>query len=192
MEDLNLEEMRSQIAVLKDKLDKQEIVSDHLLREIIKAKRGDIDKTKRVTYGAAIFCIIVYPLTALTSIWSWAFAIATSFMMILCLVATIYMHRPVDRLNFMTDDLATVARVMAKFKRQYDNWLHYITPALSIPWLVWACYEFAWKHVPEGTSPLVGIGPLLVGAAIGGIIGYFYHRKAVNAAKSIISQIEEE
>jgi len=34
--------------------------------------------------------------------------------------------------------------------------------------------------------------PILIGAAIGGLIGYHWHCKAVDAADNIIRQIEEE
>ena len=193
MEDTNLEleMMRSQIDTLKQHLDKQEIVSDQLIRGIARLNTKDIRYTKRMVFGAAAFCIVIYPISALTHIWSPAFAIATCVMMLFCVVGTYVIHRPVEQLNLMNDDLATVARVMSKFKKDYDNWLRYVTPTLLIPWLGWACYEMAWKNAPAGSNPLWLILPLLVGAAIGGLIGYRYHRKAVDAAQNILDQIEE-
>ena len=192
MEEQIFDKMRMQIANLKENLSKQEIISDKLIREVMKMKNKDIRYTKNTTYGAAVFCIIIYPLITLTHIWSWAFALATCIMMIFCIVATYYIHHPVDKLNYMTTDLATVARTMAKFKKQYNDWLRYVTPALLIPWLCWACYEFAWKNAPAGTNPIWMSIPLIVGTILGGLIGYLYHRKAVNAAQSILEQIQEE
>ena len=186
---MNFEELRNQFAILKDQLNKQEIVSDHLLRETMKMKTGGISETKRIVYGGAVLCLIMYPITYFTHMWSLAFTIATCLMMVFCVVATWYIHKPVEQLNFMQDDFATVARVMARFKKQYDDWLHYVTPALIIPWLAWACYEFAWKHAPEGINPLWLCLPLIAAAAIGGLIGYYYHRKAVNAAQDILDEI---
>lgn len=46
MEDLDYIEMRQQMAVLKEHLDNQEIVSDQLLREVMKMKTKDINYTK--------------------------------------------------------------------------------------------------------------------------------------------------
>lgn len=40
------------------------------------------------------------------------------------------MHKLVEQFNFMQDDLATVARFMTRFKKQYNDWLHYVAPAL--------------------------------------------------------------
>ncbi len=190
MEDKNFEELRNQFALLKTQLDKQEIVSDRLLRETVKLRSKDIRYTKNTVYGAAAFCLITYPICYLMQMWSLAFTIATCFMMMFCVLGTYYIHRPVEQLNLMRDDLATVASTMSRFKKQYNNWLYYITPTLMIPWLAWACYEFAWQHAPEGVNPWAMSLPLIIGAAIGGLIGYMYHRKAVNAAQDIIDEIE--
>jgi len=54
---------------------------------------------------------------------------------------------------------------------KYEDWLHYVAPALIIPWLVWACYELAWKNAPEGINPVWLRIPLIDGAAIGGLVG---------------------
>ena len=191
MEEQYFEEMRQQMAALKEQLNKQEIVNDHLIREIMKVKTKDISKTKNFCIVAAIIAFLTFPLNSVTNSWSWTFTAATGAMVLFCLVATIYIHRPVDRLNYMTCDLATVARVMARFKKQYDNWLHYVSPSILIPWICWASYEFAWKNCPEDMNPLWLMLPVIIGATIGGLVGYYYHRKAVNAAKDILRQIEE-
>ncbi len=190
MEDKNFEELQRQFAILKQQLNKQEIVSDHLLRETMKLKTKDINKAKRTTYFAAVFCLLCYPLLYFTHAFSLAFTIVTCVMMVFCFVATYYIHRPVDELNLMREDFTTVARVMAKFKKQYDYWLLYVTPILMIPWLAWACYEFAWQYAPEGVNPWFMAISLIIGAAVGGLIGYYYHRKAVNAAQDILNEIE--
>lgn len=187
-----LEELRNQFDILKQELKKQEIVSDRMLRTTMKSKNKDISMAKREVYVAAVMCLLFIPLTCYTKVWSLAFAIATCVMMLFCIAATIYIHKPVDKLNFMKDDFSTVARVMAKFKRQYDNWLRYVAPALMIPWLTWACYELAWKHAPAGSNPWLLCIPLIIGAVIGGLIGYYYHNKAANAAQDIIDEIEEK
>jgi len=190
MEDKNFEELQNQFAILKEQLNKQEIVSDRLLRETMKLKAKDISKTKKITYMAAVFCLLIYPLLYFAHTWSLAFATATCVMMVICIAATYYFHRPVENLDLTRDDFASVANVMARFKKQYNNWLYYVTPTLLIPWLAWACYEFAWQYAPEGVNPWAMSIPLIVGAVIGGLIGYNYHRKATNAAQDIIDEIE--
>ena len=63
---MNFEEMRNQFAILKDQLNNQEIVSDHLLRNAMKKRNRDISSTKRMVYGCAVFCLFFYPLNCLT------------------------------------------------------------------------------------------------------------------------------
>ncbi|MCR5513538.1 MAG: hypothetical protein K6F43_08260 [Prevotella sp.] len=189
MEEMNFEELRSQFAILKDQLKKQEIVSDHLLRMTMKSKRGNINNTKRSCYVAVVLALLLTPLNYYINAWGLAFSIVTCLMLLFCAAATYYMHKPVDDLNFLTDDFATVARVMARFKKQYNQWLYYVTPVI-IPWVGWACYDYGWKHAPEGVNPLWMCVPLLIGAVIGGAIGLYYHFKAVNAAQDILDQIE--
>lgn len=191
MEEKDFEELRNQFAILKDQLNKQEIVNDHLLRETMKNKNRDIDSTKRMMYVCAGICLVAFQLNYYIHTWSLPFTIATLLMVLCCTIATYYIHKPVDKLNFMRDDFATVARVMAKFKKQYNDWLHYVTPVIVIPWIAWACYDLAWSKALEGINPIWMCLPVFIGAAIGGIVGYAYHRKAVNAAQDIMAQIEE-
>lgn len=191
MEDMKLDEIRNQFAILKEQLNKQEIVSERLLRETMKTNNKSISDTKRMVSVCGVMCLVLYPLSYFTHVWSLAFAIGTCLMVIFCVAATYYIHHPVERLNFMKDDFSTVARVMAKFKKDYHNWIVFVTPTLLIPWLSWACYEVAWKHAPKGSNPWLMSLPIIIGAVIGAVIGYRYHRKAVNAAQNIIDEIDE-
>lgn len=189
--DFNFEEMRSQIAILKNKLNNQDIVTNKLLREIMHSKKSDIDKTKRLQIICAFLSFIIFPFETYLGVLSMEFSTATCLMIFFCLACTFYIHRPVDRVNLMTENLATVAEIMERFKHHYDMWIRYVTPTLIIPWLALACYEFGWKNAPDGINPWLLCVPLFIGAAIGLFIGITYHNKAVNAAKSIMDQIRE-
>lgn len=193
MEEMDFEEMRDQFAILKEQLDKQEIVNDRLLRKAIKAKsQQHINQSKTRVWVAAVLALLLFPLSYLSQMWSLPFAIVTCVIVLASLFFTSLIHRPVEKLDFMNDDLAFVAKVMAKFKRQYNNWLRYVFPTVIFPWLAWACYESAWKRHPEGANPWIMSIPLIVGAAIGALIGYHFHRKATNAAQDILDEIEEK
>jgi ABC-type uncharacterized transport system permease subunit len=191
MEEMNFEEMRNQYAILKQQLKNQEIINDHLLRKTMKDRKNAINSTKILEYVCVALCILLYPLLYFDGMFSLAFLIATCLMVLFCAVATWYMHRPVDELNFMRDDLSTVARVMARFKKQYNQWLYFVAPLLIIPWGAWACYEFAWKNAHDGIYPWAMTIGLIVGALIGLAIGLYFHFKAVNAAQDIIDEIED-
>ena len=88
MEEQYFNEMRQQMAALKEQLDKQEIVSDRLIREIMKAKTKDIRSTKNVCYVCVVIAFICFPLNSFTETWSWTFTAVTALMLIFCLAAT--------------------------------------------------------------------------------------------------------
>lgn len=190
MEEMNFEEIRNQFAILKDQLNNQEIISDRLIRETMKIKHKDISDSKRTMYLCAVISLSFYPLNAMVHAWSNTFTIVTCLLILLCAAGAYYIHKPVEELNLMRDDFSSVARVMARFKKQYNDSMCYLAPVIIIPYFLWACYEFAWKGSPAGTITWQNVVLLLAGAAIGGLIGYYYHSKAVNAAQDIIDEIE--
>lgn len=192
-ENTTIEELRNQIALLKQKLDNQEIVNDRMLRMTMQTKVNTIiHRMERRSIASAVFVILMFPVMYFFIGFHLVFCIFTSLMMLFCISATLYMHRPMHKTDFMSADLATVAYEMTRLKRRYKNWLHYVTPTLLFPWLLWGCYEYCQvNHVdPLSKEGFMIYFPLLVGSAIGGVIGYTWHRKAVNTAESIIHQIE--
>lgn len=191
MKEMDFEEMRNQFAILKEQLQHQEIVSDRLLRETMKAKKNAINSAKRLTYGCVIFCLLIMPLNYFAHSWSLPFTIGTCVLMLFCAALVHYIHQPVDELNLMKDDLSTVAHVMAKFKKQYNQQLYYWSPVILIPWTIWACHDFISMHNIEAHHRWLLVIPILVGEAIGLGIGLHFHFKAVNAAQDIIDQIED-
>lgn len=191
MEEKDIIEMRRQLACLQEKLSNQQIVSDRLLRESMKNKVSVIKHGETASYVAAILSLLLYPVLAYEGIFSVSLCIATCLMLFFCLAATLYIHHPVNRTDLMTADLATVASIMDRFVRQYDAWLHYVAPALLLPWITWTCLDWLKHNINLDINPLLILLPVLVGCVIGGFFGYMSHRKTVNAAKSILRQIEE-
>lgn len=193
-ENKELNELRNQIAVLKQKLNKQEIVNDRMLRQAMQSTVDNVIKRVEIkTLACCIFAMVLFTALHFTTGLDLAFCICTSIMMLFCIAATVYFNRPMHKTDLMNADLATVAKEMAQFKRRNDMWLRYVTPTVTIPWLAWAYYEYC---TMSGIEPLSKDGlilgsSLLVGAIVGTIIGYTWHRKAVNTAESIIKQIEE-
>ena len=57
-----LEEMRSQISILKQQLEKQNIINDTHIRNSMKSKANDLHKTIRGTVGGGIFAILYCPI----------------------------------------------------------------------------------------------------------------------------------
>ena len=187
---MNFEEMRNQFAIFKEQLAKQEIVSDRLLRETMKAKNKDISYVKKFVYWLTPIGILLYLPLYFTHLTSLAFVIVTCLIFVAGVVFTYYIHKPVDNLNFMTDDFASVARVMTKYNKQKKQ-MHFAMLPAMLPWFAWACYEIVWKHNFPTTFSWELTISMIIGGVAGGIWELCVERKGTNAAKEIIDEIEK-
>lgn len=183
-----LETMRAQIALLKEKLDKETIVSDKLLRDTMRHKARNINANAWVSVGASIF-VIFWALTFLPiEGFSWWFVGATILMMLVCDFFTWKYHKDVNA-KTMNSDLLTVAKVMKQLRDNYKKWLKYSIGLIAV-WFVWFAVENC-ILLSDWRVALFMIIALLVGLAIGGFIGLKMHNSVIRNAEEIISQIEE-
>ena len=134
-----LETMRAQIALLKDKLDKETIVSEKLLRDTMRHKARNINANAWISVAASIF-VIFWALTTVPSMgFSWWFVGATILLMLVCDFFTWKYHKDVNA-KTMSGDLLTVAKVMKKLRDNYKKWLKYAIVMIAV-WFVWLSVE---------------------------------------------------
>ena len=184
----DLETMRAQIALLKEKLDKETIVSEKLLRDTMRHKARNINTNAWISVAASIFVIIWAVAYIPKEGFSWWFAGATVLMMLVCDFFTWKYHKDVNA-KTMSGDLLTVAKVMKKLRDNYKKWLKYSIAMISV-WFVWLSIEFC-IQLNDWRLAVVMIIALLIGLAIGGFIGLKMHNSVIRNAEEIISQIEE-
>lgn len=190
-QEMNFDEMRNQIAILRNKLDQQEIVNDRLIRSTMQTKVNKMNNNELRVIILGAFCIVLYPCMHYAIHISWALTFATIAMMLFTIIATILIHRPLHKADLMSDNLSTVSGIMARFKHQYDQWLHYVCPTIITPWLAWFCYEYTQITGLTGTARWCMIGFILLCGFIGFVIGYTMHRRTVNLAEDVMRQIGE-
>ena len=183
-----LETMRAQIALLKDKLDKETIVSEKLLRDTMRHKARNINANAWISVVASIF-VIFWAFTFLPSEgFSWWFIAATILMMLVCDFFTWKYHKDVNA-KTMSGDLLTVAKVMKQLRDNYKKWLKYSIAMIAV-WFVWFAIEYC-IQLSDWRVAVIMIIALLIGLAIGGFIGLKMHTAVIRNAEEIISQIEE-
>ena len=183
-----LETMRAQIALLKDKLDKETIVSDKLLRDTMRHKARNINANAWISVAASIF-VIFWALFYLPGEgFSWWFSGATILMMLVCDFFTWKYHKDVND-KTMSGDLLTVAKVMKQLRDNYKKWLKYSIALIAV-WFTWLSIEFCIR-LNDWRLAVIMIIALLIGLAIGGFIGLKMHKSVIRNAEEIISQIEE-
>ena len=184
-----LEEMRSQIGILKEKLEKQNIVNEQHIRRSMKSKMSSINRTIAGTIIAGSFALPYCTWFFWSQDLSKLFIVATAIMLTVCLGLTILQQVRLKNLDFSDSNLVETAEELSKVKKHYSEW-HWVALPMIIIWLGWLMYEMISKM---GTEPYI-IGfccGAAVGAIIGGIIGFRINRKVIRKTGEILEQIEE-
>lgn len=184
-----LEDMRSQITSLRNKLEEQAIINEAHIRNSMRSKMSDISRTIAGTIIAGAialpYCIWFFWSQGLST----TFVISTGIMLTLCLGLTILQQVRLRSLDFSKGNLVETAAKLSRIKKHYREWQWVAVPML-IAWFGWLMYEIINKL---GNEPYVigfccGAG---MGGIIGGIIGFRINRKVIRKTSEILSQIEE-
>lgn len=184
-EQQELESLRSQMDLLRKKLEQETIVNEKLMRETMKSRVSTINRQGWISIIAALLVIIWTPL--FFSMLSMAFVIATIVFMAACAMFTLFIHNQVKERQLMSEDMRTVANKMKSLKKKYQ-WSTIVEIALVIPWCVWFCIEMVQTTGMPWQTIAISVA---VGAIIGGIISWKMYRKVIDNCDAIIQQIEE-
>lgn len=184
-----LEEMRLQLGILKDKLEKQNIVNEKHIRNSIKAKASDVNRIIRRTIFGGIFAVIFCPLWCIFNDLSLAFTIVTAVMLVVSLAATICQNVILGRVDFSQSNMVEIATELGRIRKHYIEWSKIVAPLMVIPWLVWAMYELS--KIKDGPDTLILCVAAGIGGLIGGLIGFSINRKVIRKVDEILEQVKE-
>lgn len=181
-----LDELREQIALLKDKLREQELINE---RSIMLVTQKGINKLNRqgvIMTAFALFAVVYCSWAFHRFGFSDGFVIGTTIFLGVCALVTAYAHLKLRSIDVASGNLVEIASRLLKFRKIYSNWHFYTVPAL----LVWCyfLYKDAYRMLnnPEGFL-LAGI----VGGTIGGAIGLWRHFKTLREADKAIANIKD-
>ena len=184
-----LDEMRSQLGILKDKLEKQTIINEKHIRNSIKSKASDMNKIIGGTIFGGVFAVIFCPLWCILSDLSLAFTIVTTVMVVVSLAATIYQKVILGRVDFSQGNMVEIATELGRVRKHYIEWSRIVAPLIVIPWLAWTMYELTKvEDAPDVLILCVSVG---VGGLIGALIGLSINRKVVRKVDEILNQVKE-
>lgn len=182
-----LEQMRKEYDLLKNKFAQQSIVNERLLKESMKRKLTWLDKEEREEYiyaGVAIALSPSFHLAFNASGWFIAF---TVLLMLFCAFMNWWMHRNVHARHIEQQDLLTVAKNVKQLRKGYVDWLKWSLPLLVV-WAGWLAYEVVRNLDRDPWPMMIGLG---IGVAFGMLIGLRYRSKAIKTCDELIKQIEE-
>lgn len=184
-----LEELRAQMAVLKDKLSREEIVSERLLRQTMKGHVRFINSQAWIGSIACLFVIGMMPeLSEQFGLSLWL-VIYTTAMMLFSMGATLFEHRGVSP-DMMNGNLLDVAKRMRKLKKDYQNWKYIGYPMVAV-WFIWFSAEIVVNSHVNRNMAISLLSGLLAGGIIGVFLGFKMQKKTISTIDEIISQIEE-
>ena len=184
-----LEEMRSQVAILKNKLDKQTIINDAHIRNSMTNKKSDMTRIIATT-------IIIGALSMPYCTWiftkfgfSLYFIVASDIMLAVCIVLTLKQRYTLQNLDFSQGNLLDVTAKLNTVKTHYHEWIKTAIPMIVV-WVSWFIYEVL-KHMEPGSMRTGIISGALVGVVLGGYFGFRVNRKIVDKSNELLAQIKE-
>lgn len=184
-----LEEMRQQLSLLKEKLSQQEILNDQLVRQAIEGKVryiGCFSRRKRIWLVMSILIIPGIMVSAVgMPLW---FALATAaFFAISLIYHEVFMeHISTDDIN--RHGLAEVSRKALLIKQQGARWLWIGIPGVLI-WLVTFAYLVLQRTDYEDQGQYILYG-MAFGLLIGATLGYIMYRRQQRMIDDLRESIE--
>lgn len=187
-ENFEFEDMRRQMQTLKNKLNQQEIVNDHIVRRSMRNEVNNITHRYYIVMALAVLMIpyFYWVFIKLTG-FSMAFWIGTSIFMLICAGATYYNLSKINDPGLINHNLVEARKQVASAKKFDSDWLMFGIPALIL-WFGWFVYE-VYQLDHDLANGLFWGG--CVGGVIGAICGFKIHFKTQRQYQDIIDQIED-
>lgn len=162
-----LELLRQQMNVLKEKLDAQEIVNDRLVAKSMRKEMSWIKKYIYVQFALIPFVALIWVgVKYILGLSWWNY----SFLMLVCVISVYVDYvinvKALSNADYHKNNLIETARKLVKMKRQRTIQM-IVEILLLILWLIWTILE-----VNSAQSTATGLRQsLLQGGIIGGYIG---------------------
>ena len=173
------QEMQQQLQQLRAQLNSQQIVSDRLLRQVIKQSERRLKRNYYSPMFMGIFGLLIAPMLPCLVGLSTPIVIAYVLFMLIAIIIVIVLGR---RIPDMGDNLVDTAKKMAKFRRIFANmWKYELLPTLVLILLI------LWEMRSDFRMIVSGI----VGGLIGSMIAWRIRRNVLTESDSIIAQIED-
>lgn len=192
-----LEQMRSQLEILREKLSKQEIVNDRMLRYSMKASMSWINKYRWISLFAVPFVAFCFlPMAAQGQI-SWLLYGFTILFVAASVIADWFINRLSDNM-IMNGNMMEISQKLINMKRLRRNQT-IIGMILALMWVIWLLFEVYNNGVnglAEGDPDMriyykefmISIG---VGAIVGAVIGLSIFFKMQRTNEQLIQQIKD-
>ncbi len=182
-----LEELRSQVAEFKNRMEKQEIVNQQMMKQ---AMTAHVSWIKNFNVGADVVCLFFMPLLAffLRSIGcSWAPFIVILIILIAELIFNIWNTRSISTKYLMADDVLTYRQRLIKFK-QRERWQTMIEVPLLVLWVFWINFDGPGRTSQDQTELVIRF---IIALVIGFGRGFYIYYREMRSLNKAIKEIDE-
>ena len=185
-DNMELTELREQVALLKEKLMRQQIISEQNI--IAAAQKGisQLNKAGNIWGIFGIFAVVYCSWSFHRFGFSDGFVIGTAIFLAICAAVTIYAHWGIRSIDVANGNLVDISQRLISFRKIYSRYHLFSIPAL----LVWCyfLYQDA-QHMLEYAEGLLIAA--IVGGLIGVIIGLKAHFKVIRDTDKVLKNINE-
>lgn len=182
------EEMKTQVSLLRKKLDSERMVNDKLMRRVMKEKVSSVNTyiTKVIVCGLLAIVLLNFDFTVLFPL-SGTFLVFSNLMMVCALSYTIWNKILLGSVNMMEDNLLDVCHKLVRFKQREIRYLYIGAPVI----LLWLGY-FTYEVNTSIEDPAVAYS-LSFSGGIGGVIGFsigiYMFRKMIKNVNDVVEHI---
>lgn len=186
-----MEEMRRQVGLLKAKLDRESIVNDRLMRNILASKRDKIDRyLLRLMVLMPFVMVLMYLDFGILFPLSVPFLVFTEVMLLVAGTFIYFNKCLLASADVAVGNLVEASKKLVRFRKREVRYVCVGIP-VAVAWVTWLLvYEF--PHCPKAAEVLPGLTwGCLVGAITGLIVGLIKFRTMIRGINDIVGQIED-
>lgn len=185
-----VDNLRQQLALFKQRLDQQEIINDRLMRHSMNARISIFTKTSVISDAIGLLAMPFILLAFYKVGIPWYLGVIILLAIIVELIYNIICHRKLQRLFTDGNDLLTVRRGLLKFKQSERLQMLIAVPFIILLVLAtyWQTGFFDHELTDAGTR---GFILSVVGIAIGLIIGFGFYFCEMHRVNQSVSEIDE-
>ena len=189
-----LEELRSQVAEFKNRVEQQEIVSRRLLKE---AMKGHVSWIKQMSIGGsvgelAILPFLVYALRNIVGV-SWLPIIVIGLVIVGEAVFNFWNVSTIRDKHLAVDDVLSAQQRLITFKRREKLYTFGILPVIFL-WVVWLLFDvYHGTDIPFPSSDRLLVDFVVIGITLA-VLSYVFYRemRSLNKAIKNIDEFREK
>ena len=189
-----LEELRSQVAEFKNRVEQQEIVSRRLLRE---AMKGHVSWIKQMSIWCSvgelvILPFLVYALRSIVGV-SWLPIIVIGLVIVGEAVFNFWNVSTIRDKHLAVDDVLSAQQRLITFKRREKLYTFGILPFIFL-WVVWLLFDvYHGTDIPFPSSDRLLVDFVVIGITLA-VLSYVFYRemRSLNKAIKNIDEFREK